>query len=51
MRNLSQGYRVVSFFALGALLMAISFAYQRDWLNLRASAPTDAASGRAGAAQ
>lgn len=35
MRNLSQGYRVVSFLALGALLMAISFAYQKDWLSLR----------------
>jgi len=36
MRNLSQGYRVVSFLCLGALLMAISFAYQKDWLALRA---------------
>jgi len=35
MRNLSQGYRVVSFLFLGALLMAISFAYQKDWLALR----------------
>jgi uncharacterized membrane protein len=35
MRNLSQGYRVVSFLGLGALLMAVSFAYQRDWLALR----------------
>jgi uncharacterized membrane protein len=35
MRNLSQGYRFVSFLALGALLMAISFAYQKDWLSLR----------------
>jgi uncharacterized membrane protein len=35
MRNLSQGYRVVSFLCLGALLMAISFAYQKDWLALR----------------
>ncbi|HMF64409.1 MAG TPA: DUF2339 domain-containing protein, partial [Edaphobacter sp.] len=39
MRNLSQGYRVISFFCLGALLMAISFAYQKDWLALRAPAP------------
>jgi len=38
MRNLSQGYRVVSFLCLGALLMAISFAYQKDWLALRDSA-------------
>ncbi len=35
MRNLNQGYRVVSFLGLGALLMAISFAYQKDWLALR----------------
>jgi uncharacterized membrane protein len=35
MRNLSQGYRVGSFLGLGALLMAISFAYQKDWLHLR----------------
>jgi uncharacterized membrane protein len=39
MRDLSQGYRVVSFLGLGALLMAISFAYQKDWLNLRKPAP------------
>ena len=35
MRNLSQGYRVASFMALGALLLAVSFAYQNDWLALR----------------
>jgi len=35
MRSLSQGYRFASFLALGALLMAISFAYQKDWLALR----------------
>jgi uncharacterized membrane protein len=35
MRNLSQGYRFASFLALGALLMTISFAYQKDWLSLR----------------
>ena len=39
MRSLSQGYRVVSFLGLGALLLAISFAYQKDWLNLRKSEP------------
>jgi uncharacterized membrane protein len=39
MRDLSQGYRVVSFLGLGALLMAISFAYQKDWLALRAPEP------------
>ena len=35
MRNLSQGYRVASFMALGVLLLAVSFAYQNDWLALR----------------
>jgi Predicted membrane protein len=40
MRNLSQGYRVVSFLGLGALLMAVSFAYQKDWLALRDSEPS-----------
>jgi uncharacterized membrane protein len=32
--NLSGPLRVVSFIALGALLMAISFVYQKDWLKL-----------------
>ncbi len=41
MRSLSQGYRVVSFLGLGALLMAVSFAYQKDWLALRDSEPED----------
>jgi uncharacterized membrane protein len=35
MRDLSQGYRVASFMALGALLLGVSFAYQNDWLALR----------------
>jgi uncharacterized membrane protein len=39
MRDLSQGYRVLSFLGLGALLMAISFAYQKDWLSLREPGP------------
>ena len=33
--ELSQGFRVLSFLGLGALLLAVSFAYQRDWLDLR----------------
>lgn len=33
--ELSQGFRILSFLALGALLLAVSFVYQRDWLNLR----------------
>jgi uncharacterized membrane protein len=38
-RDLSQGYRILSFLGLGALLMAISFAYQKDWLALRGPQP------------
>jgi uncharacterized membrane protein len=34
-RQLSQGYRILSFLGLGALLLTVSFAYQKDWLNLR----------------
>jgi uncharacterized membrane protein len=33
--QLSQGYRILSFLGLGALLLAVSFVYQKDWLNLR----------------
>jgi uncharacterized membrane protein len=33
--ELSQGYRIVSFLGLGALLLAVSFVYQRDLLGLR----------------
>jgi uncharacterized membrane protein len=32
--QLDRGYRIVSFIVLGALLLAISFVYQRDWLKL-----------------
>ena len=32
--NLSRGYRILSFVFLGVLLLAVSFAYQRDWLKL-----------------
>ena len=35
MSQLSQGYRILSFLGLGALLLAVSFVYQRDWLHLR----------------
>ena len=40
LRSLTQGYRVLSFLGLGALLMAISFAYQKDWLALREAKPS-----------
>lgn len=33
--TLSEGYRILSFVGLGALLLGVSFAYQRDWLHLR----------------
>jgi uncharacterized membrane protein len=33
--ELSRGFRILSFLGLGALLLAVSFVYQRDWLNLR----------------
>lgn len=32
---LSQGYRIVSFICLGALLLGVSFVYQRDLFSLR----------------
>lgn len=32
--QLDTGYRVLSFIALGVILLGISFAYQRDWLKL-----------------
>jgi hypothetical protein len=32
--QLEKGYRVVSLIALGVILLAISFAYQKDWLRL-----------------
>ena len=37
--SLSRGYRIVSFVFLGVLLLAVSFAYQRDWLKLSRTAP------------
>ena len=33
--GLSAGYRVASFMGLGAVLMGISYAYQKDWLGLK----------------
>ncbi len=36
LRELSQGYRIVSFLGLGVLLVCVSFVYQRDLLKLRA---------------
>jgi len=36
---LQQGYRILSFIALGAVLMSISYIYHRDWLKLSSRAP------------
>jgi len=41
MRNLTTGYRVISYLALGVLLMVVSFAYQKDWLKLKDAASLD----------
>ena len=37
--ELSAGYRVASFMGLGAVLMGISYAYQKDWLGLKDATP------------
>src|SRR5207237_193996 len=39
--QLDRGYRIVSFIVLGVLLLAISFVYQRDWLQLSARKKSD----------
>jgi uncharacterized membrane protein len=36
-RELQQVYRILSFIALGVMLMGISYAYHRDWLKLSAN--------------
>jgi uncharacterized membrane protein len=46
--QLDRGYRIVSFIVLGVLLLAISFVYQRDWLQLTGKPP---AAGEPGEAQ
>jgi len=48
MRALGTGYRVVSYLGLGVLLMAVSFAYQKNLLGLRddgSQLPSDQAEG------
>ena len=44
--ELDKGYRILSFIALGGVLLAISFIYQRDWLklSLRSSGKSEGAS-------
>ena len=46
--ELSQGYRILSFLGLGALLLGVSFIYQRDWLNLRGHEHQDLPAGQDG---
>jgi len=40
---LDKGYRILSFVALGAVLLGISFIYQRDWLKLSPRSPEERA--------
>jgi uncharacterized membrane protein len=42
---LERGYRILSFVALGVVLLAISFIYQRDWLKLSSHSPQEPAEG------
>jgi uncharacterized membrane protein len=44
--ELDRVYRILSFVVLGSLLLAISFAYQRDWLKLSSRKPAEAQPGR-----
>ena len=39
--QLGGSYRIVSFIALGAVLLGISFIYQRDWLRLSPHSPEE----------
>jgi uncharacterized membrane protein len=39
--QLDRGYRILSFIVLGVLLLAISFVYQRDWLQLSSRPPAN----------
>jgi len=41
--QLGGSYRIVSFIALGAVLLGISFIYQRDWLKLSSRGPDKSA--------
>jgi uncharacterized membrane protein len=43
--QLDRAYRIVSFIVLGALLLAISFVYQRDWLKLSSREATQSRAG------
>ncbi len=45
MSELTQGYRIVSFIGLGGILLATSFAYQKDWFGIRHGDDHDADQG------
>ena len=45
--ELDRAYRILSFIVLGALLLAISFVYQRNWLQLSAKKNPEGNSARA----
>jgi uncharacterized membrane protein len=45
--ELDRAYRILSFIVLGALLLAISFVYQRDWLQRSAKKHPEGNSARA----
>jgi uncharacterized membrane protein len=47
--QLDRGYRIVSFIILGVLLLAISFVYQRDWLQLSSGNKATTGDGTTGA--
>jgi len=39
--NLQKQYRILSFIALGVVLLGISYAYQKDWLKLSPRSPVE----------
>jgi uncharacterized membrane protein len=43
--ELERGYRILSFIGLGAVLLGISFVYQRDWLKLSPRSPEEPTQG------
>ena len=43
--ELERGYRILSFIGLGAVLLGISFVYQRDWLKLSSRSPEERTQG------
>jgi uncharacterized membrane protein len=45
--ELDRAYRILSFIVLGVLLLAISFVYQRNWLQLSTKKRAEGNSARA----